>query len=865
MNVYVPEYVKIYVDVTKLATKFLIFSKTKQQETVCSKEQELKVRTRSKWCDDMLLQSLTCYSHIITFFFIVVTEMYPYNQQRRESMNRNAYERERRAMNYINSHREFLGEMNGFHSSPRTGGRFYEESLSGDEFGGSPRAYGGKASQIRGRLRSCLHRISTKINCDLSRYVIVLKDYVTRPEHRYIVPDMVRISEYVRDNIIELRQSNTLQMKIVQTIIQCLECFRNHSDDLEVSPRLSDDWNPIADRNRRGSSVLARDYNNVIDRQARNDTSPRGDMYTRRSYDQQRGRNFQNEGRNDRQGGSFVRERRHEVRFDNQNVSRNNWNPVQPNQGSRNTSSTDNRRRTNWNPVSQTTASPSDSNRRTNWNPVSQTTASPSDSNRRTNWNPVSQTTASPRDATSSRNQSTSRSSTNVSGWGNASGSRSPPAWNTSENNAADLISIGSSNRGNDSNQNKPEEAKNDEPQENTTVETDRNPNNRVSENEGNHENGSHSVIEILTGPDSSNHDNDVDSIATTDSFKKAREEATNDNDTDEEELSEHQPETYNIGEYELVAGDNISGYWLKFLKERMACGDPIQAIEKFGTLPFILNEEHVFGDKFRSECAHKACDILLYRYFPTNYAVKSKEHRNKLEYYSSTASHNFKIPKKKAKKYFTLDQPLHAAFEGVYNEALFRRFADAIADSVYLDAGIQFSVLCKMSDNNIVEEEGLEEELLRCRCPCSVDLGKSFRKKYHLYEPFDAWCIEAPSEQQCTTTSSTSAILTRRRVAKNCFRSFNGQSYKIRCEHHENASKYDPEQLYNHLRDSTSTRYKRGQVTRTYYDPFHTMYAIFLDLLYCNEEPRSCYFEKDQNDVDIALECTNKKNSIRN
>ena len=448
----------------------------------------------------------------------------------------------------------------------------------------------------------------------------------------------------------------------------------------------------------------------------------------------------------------------------------------------------------------------------------------------------------------------------------NTSVGRASSSWNTSENTAADLVSVGSSNRDNN-NQKKPEESKNEEPQESTIVETDRNPNNKKdSENESNQENGSHhSVIEVLTGPESSNHDNDADSIATTDSFKKVREDIKD--DTDEEELSDHEPETYNIGGYELTVDDNISGYWLKFLKERIACGDPIQDIEKFGTLPFILNDEHVFGDKFRSECAHKACDILLYRYFPTSYSVKNKEHRNKLEYYSSTASHNFKLPKKKAKKYFTLDQPLHAAFEGVYNEALFRQFADAIADSVYLDAGIQFSVLCKMSDNNIVEEEGLEEELLRCRCPCSIDLGKSFRKKYHLYEPFDGWCIEAnnPSEQQCTSTSSTSAILTRRRVAKNCFRSFNGQSYKIRCEHHENSSKYDPEQLYNHLRDSTSTRYKRGQVTRTYYDPFHTMYAIFLDLLYCNEEPRSCYFEKDENDIDIALESTNKKDSIRN
>ena len=191
----------------------------------------------------MLLRSFYCYSHTITFFFIVVTTgMYPYNQQRRESMNRNAYERERRpTMNYTVSHRDYLGEMNGFHSSPRISERFYDESMSDDKFVGSPRAYGGKASQIRGRLRSCLHRISSKINCDLSRYVIALKDYVTRPEHRYIVPDMVRISEYVRDNIIEVRQSNTLQMKIVQTIIQCLECFRNQPGDLEVSPRLSDD------------------------------------------------------------------------------------------------------------------------------------------------------------------------------------------------------------------------------------------------------------------------------------------------------------------------------------------------------------------------------------------------------------------------------------------------------------------------------------------------------------------------------------------------------------------------------------------------------------------------------------------------
>ena len=573
------------------------------------------------------------------------------------------------------------GRVIGFqspHSSTR--GRRTNESHRSDNDTG-------RASAIRGRLRACFHEIGQKIRTDLSRHIIPMKNYITQPKHRYIIPDVVMISSFVKENVFELAQSNTLQMQVVLTIVRCLECFRTTQEQLVENHHgrdSSNNRNPVATPNRWNQAGTSSNVSN----------------------------------------------------------SGNNRNPVPAPNGwnQAGTSSTVSDSSNNRNPVPASNG----------WNQAgTSSTVSDSDNNR----NPVPE-----------------------------EGHVSPDA---------EEQSIGSTEK--------------DEP---------------VSEE---------------------NEFSDEDSDEDEDSDQHGCDPLLDDG-------------VYKVGDVSLVEKENISPYWLQFVKERINVGDPITDIKAFLKLPFVKElNHHVFGKKYREKCAFQACDIVLYEYFPDRYQRKKKEANNSLVYHCCKCSMKFKLPPKKASSRISALHHGHENFGGLFNEGVFRTFAAAMADSVMLDAGIQYSVLCKQDNRNDALEPGseLQEQLLTCRCPCSLKL-KAYRTKYHLYHTFDKW-QEVVSNDQLEGEGKLEFI-NRTKGYENRF--FGNKAYKVRC--HE-GKLYDPASMYEHLTPSSKTL--RNQ---NHYDPFHKMFAIFIELLYCNENPRSCYFIHDEEGKDIPLFCKNKKDPQR-
>jgi len=515
-----------------------------------------------------------------------------------------------------------------------------------------------------------------------------MKNYITQPKHRYIIPDIVMISSFVKENVFEIAQSNTLQMQVVLTIVRCLECFRTTQEQL---------------------------VENLHGRDSSNNRNP--------------------------------------------DATPNRWNQA-------GTSSTVSDSGNNRNPVPAP-------NR---WNQAgTSSTVSDSGNNR----NPVP----------------------------------APNGWNQA----------GTSSTVSDSGNN-------------------RNP-----------------VQEGHVSPDA-----EEQSIVSTESYRMARKDepvSKENEDSDEDEDSDQhgcdpllEDGVYKVGDVSLVERENISPYWLQFVKERINAGDPITDIKAFLKLPFVKeNNHHVFGKKYREKCAFQACDIVLYDYFPDRYQQKNKEANNRLLYHCCKCSMNSKLPPKKSSSRISALHHGHENFGGVFNEGVFRTFAAAMADSVMLDAGIQYSVLCKQDNRNDALEPGskLQEQLLTCRCPCSLKLT-AYRIKYHLYPTFDEW-QEVVSNDQLEGEGKLD-FLNRTKGYEN--RRFGTKAYKVRC--HE-GKLYDPASMYEHLTPSSKTL--RNQ---NHYDPFHKMFGIFIELLYCNENPRSCYFIHDEEGKDIPLFCKNKKDPQR-
>lgn len=352
----------------------------------------------------------------------------------------------------------------------------------------------------------------------------------------------------------------------------------------------------------------------------------------------------------------------------------------------------------------------------------------------------------------------------------------------------------------------------------------------------------------------------DESSVKSTESYKmwvlEKEKKEEDDDDTDDEDSTDERERIeeeqldeeamrapYVHNDVVFTPGQNISPYWLKFFKERLANRMDILDMVSFQKCSFLMRNEHVFGQEFREKCAMKACDHIIYKIHKEDFEIpKSKE--AKYTYYHTKRSFNFSLPTKRKDPLKKLSNIPVAQERLIFSEVMLRSFASSLANSVFIDAGIQFSIFRQL-ENEVSNDitTNFEEEMFRCVCPCCKRL-ENWRKANNLSGLFDPAPTRVPQGDKQPSLDE---------LAKPYKLYIKGKPWRIRCDENKLMS---PSELYDHCKKCTSEKYHRGVFV--YNDPFHEMLGLFLEYQYAQENPRSNMFPEQ--DTQEAIEsCIDK------
>jgi len=141
----------------------------------------------------------------------------------------------------------------------------------------------------------------------------------------------------------------------------------------------------------------------------------------------------------------------------------------------------------------------------------------------------------------------------------------------------------------------------------------------------------------------------------------------------------------YSYNEVCFKPGENLSPYWMKFLKERIKGLFNIKDLYTFSHNNFVMRNEHIFGKEFRENCAERAwCDHVVFSVHQDAFEIPDGDKGLRIRFLHKQRSPFFKLPPRKA----TGGSAKLPIYRMIFNESVLRRFSRAIAYSVIWDAG---------------------------------------------------------------------------------------------------------------------------------------------------------------------------------